>query len=46
MKFKPYTNRTFEVIGVTRHPRNQDIEPQRLYFTYILPDFDSSMWLK
>ena len=24
MKFKHYTNMTFEVIGVTRHPRNQD----------------------
>ena len=24
MKFKPYTNKAFEVIGVTRHPRNQD----------------------
>ena len=24
MKFKPYTNWTFEVIAVTRHPRNQD----------------------
>ena len=24
MKFTPYTNSTFEVIGVTRHPRNQD----------------------
>ena len=24
MKFKPYTNRAFEIIGETRHPRNQD----------------------
>ena len=24
MKFKPYTNWTFEVLTVTRHPRNQD----------------------
>ena len=39
MKFKPYTNSTFEVIGVTRHPRNQDkLNRQGLYFTYILPN--------
>ena len=37
MKFKPYTNRTFEVV-LTRWNHRQ-IDPQRLYFTYIL-DFD------
>ena len=47
MKFKPYTNRAFEVVGVTpAPPKSRQIDPQGLYFTYILPDFDRSMWLK
>ena len=47
MKFKPDTNRTFEVIDVTpAPPKSRQIDPQGLYFNYILPAFDRSMWLK
>ena len=37
MKFTPYTNMTFEVIGVTRHPRNRDKLTRR---ACISPIFD------
>ena len=43
MKFKPYTNWTFEVIAVTRHPRNQDKLTRMA--CYILPKFDRSLRL-
>ena len=47
MKFKPYTNRPFEVMGVTRHPRNQDKLTRRACISpYILPGFDRSMRIK
>ena len=47
MKFKPYTNWTFEVLTVTRHPRtkSRQIDRHGLYFTYILPKFDRSLRL-
>ena len=27
-------------------PKSRQIDPQGLYFTYILPEFDRSVWLK
>ena len=41
MMFKPYTNRTNYRHGTDPKARQID-----LYFTYFLPDFDRSMWLK